>query len=838
MIEFGPMNGAEVRKYTRIILPLLGLITIASACSTGQTTADEVRSGLPKPGIKPAAPLIYTNHDSAEFLVAWENLYKGRPEISIDSAGASFEWVREQYFNPFSEKNKLAVRNLPTPNVVYQVRLQGENCSTFKTELVCTDKVNETVNIVYDILPPTAEVSGFESRGGKLLIKANITDNLSGVKASEVQVIIDNPGFGSNSKAIKICDNAQNCTDVRLKGDYDPFNQVMTVLPPKYDRRTGKIMVQGTINDVNDNIDIAKTKATAEQSVLPPMVFDLDKVKIKCDDPAFNGFDFKLTCTPKASDGRSTVTVTVMDKLGNKYSQEYEVEIPPLSRRKSDIFHSLLALAFLTDTALLRKVKGDRVRRERRMVLVEAVKNRNPVNVATAFDHLTKKDRKLFPDTVEEYNYLTSIDQLVREKKYAEALSRLKKTFKRKNPLLTIERDRLLNTIVIGITRAVSGSDWRMLQDGNVRNLLDFIASTRSNYQDYGFLWERINEKESVRDSITSTVIFYLVSMRKMGTKELRTFGLLDGQNLKKQMTALVQWGDFNSLGVFLDGLVNRGDAEKPRGRISQSTYQEVKTIVDSAEEVVRRSLEGKITQVEGTNDTVAATKILEEIKHTLSRYRLHSRHSDHIQAGIAYQERRMGVFRLIGEREEKLLTLARELSLPEKGIFMTRFKEDVINGLKRREFMAVFIKRSDEEVATFIDGYIALNIMPLTYLVGAGYSFVRDVFTPHDIAKPDRFVVAPYHVEGKLAMQYRDELFGLFLNEIYTKLSSEYKDAEKRYRVAYDKWISISDGATYGKPEVAFVNMFLREIGLSNFGLSHESLARWYINKLKLVGK
>ncbi|MFZ6034610.1 MAG: hypothetical protein ACOYUB_00455 [Patescibacteria group bacterium] len=551
------------KRFLRVMLPALGLMVIASCSSAPEPTVSQIRDSLPAPGISPASSQIYTNVPNAEVNVDTQNLYKDHPDAFMDGPG-NLEWKRAQWYNPFSPENRLVVSNLQAPNMVYTITLSGENCTPYKGELVCTAPIRQTVNVVYDTIPPEARVTGFEARGGELTIHAQVSDNLAGPAQESVDVTVKNPKLGKNRTKVNLCDNAGNCQDATVEGNYDPFTNVISMQRPRLDPQTGLITVSGTINNANENIDIAKTEVGAKQSILPQMAFGLDQVGLECGVPQFEGFSFNLTCKPRAVDGRSVVKVTIKDKLGNEYEQTYEVEIPPLSTEKAMLFHSLLALALVTDAGLYKKVKGDRVRRERRAKLASAVVNGNRAEMLAAKANLVKKDRKRFDHVVQDFNAFEKIEEEIIKGNPSGAILTLKGLYKRPPHFLHEKREELLMRSIGLIGRFLSEKDWRKLEEHGLKDTLNFLWSTLDK-PEYNFLWSAIAKEPGLKTVVLSALILYRGSSRKTreDLKETRIFygfGLNDPSNFFEYFGEMTQWGDFKSIESILAGLTGRAD--------------------------------------------------------------------------------------------------------------------------------------------------------------------------------------------------------------------------------------------------------------------------------------
>lgn len=608
------------KRFLRVMIPTLGLMVIASACSSApEPSVSEIRDGLPKPGIAPGTSLIYTNQPDTGFTVDTENLYKDHPDFIMSPEGATAEWVRENWFNPFSPKNKLQVTGLPIPNTTYTISLQGENCTKYKGDLVCTDPIKETVNIVYDTIPPQANVTGFESRGAALTIRAQISDNLSGPEDGNVEVTVKNPKIGNNSATVEICDNAENCTDATVEGSYDPFSKVISMQTPRLDPKTGLIVVSGTINNGNDNIDLSKTDVSAKQSLIPEMAFDLDKVGLDCGVPEFNGFNFNLTCEPKATDGRSIVKITIKDKLGNRYVESYEVEIPPLSRKKANLFYSLLTLAFLTDAGLFRKVRGDRVRRERRAALATALANGNRGEMIRAKNGLVKRDKKEFTHIDADFNMFEKAEAAILASDPVKAIVTIKDLYKRPPHLLSERREELLSRAIGLIKKDLREKDWKVLDEGKTKEVLNFIWTIFDN-ANYNFFWSRVGKIEGLKTLLVSAVLLSRSQIRGEGSLDFGDRRLFFGLGLNNPevffgyFNEMVQWGDYKTM----ERLIGMMAVKYMDKRVIQTAFEKL----DKEQEKVVSGLRREIDGVNKFPTTEERLRQVESIKAKVSRSR------------------------------------------------------------------------------------------------------------------------------------------------------------------------------------------------------------------------
>lgn len=606
------------KRFLRLVIPTLGLMVIASACSpTPEPSVDEIRNGLPRPGITPGTSLIYTNQPEAGFVINTENLYEDHPDFSMSPEGATAEWVRENWFNPFSPKNKLQVTGLPIPNTTYTIILQGENCTKYKGDLVCTDPIKQTVNIVYDTIPPQANVTGFESRGASLTVRAQISDNLSGPKDTDVEVTVKNPKLGNNSATVNICDNAENCTDATVEGIYDPFSQVINMQTPRLDPKTGLIVVSGSINNGNDNIDLSKTDVSAKQSWLPEMALDLDKIGLDCGVPEFNGFNFNLTCEPKATDGRSIVKITIKDKLGNKYVETYEVEIPPLSRKKANLFYSLLALAFLTDAGLYRKVRGDRVRRERRATLATALSKGNRGEMIKAKNRLVKRDKKEFTHIDADFNLFEKAEAAILAGDPIKAVVTIKDLYKRPPHLLSERREELLLRAIGLIKKSLSEKNWRELDNVKTKEVLNFIWTVFEN-ANYNFFWSRVSKVDGLKTTLVSAVLLLKSHIRGENGLDFSDRRLFFGLGLNNPevffgyFNEMIQWGDYKTM----ERLITMMSVKYMDKRVIQTALEKL----DKEQEKVISGFRNEMSGIDRFSTIADKLKQVENIKEKFSR--------------------------------------------------------------------------------------------------------------------------------------------------------------------------------------------------------------------------
>lgn len=835
----------EAKKWLKRVIPTsLGLLALA-ACSTSPVdgpTVEEIKSSMPQPKILTSENILYTQGNPIETIIDWENTCLNEtPVVAIAPTGPIMEWTRVAWLNPFSPKKKLKVSNF-TPNTGYDIQLSGVNCTQYAGEVINTDAAIETIKIIYDTIPPTAEVEQVVAQGGKLFLTARVTDNLSGPEEEIIQRVINNPAIGTNKADVNVCDLAGKCQKQTLEGNYDPFNQAVSMSIAKYDPNVDKIVIHGTIFDPNSNIDLAATDVNAKQSVtpLPSLPGDIDKMELDCSIKGINGFDFTFMCTPVRSDGRTIATIQLKDKVGHTYNQTFEVEIPPLSNKAVAMYYSLLALGFLTSSGLYTKVRSDRHRRERREELVASISSHERENVVNAFQKLTKKDRKKYIGTLETFNQLMNVRQLYSENKLVEALAQLKEINKKSNVLLEGEKDKILTTIIAKINKMVADRNWRSLEKPEIKVILDFLSMTRHN-RVYAFPWDRVENSKQAFDNLNGAVILYSIRNGKMNNGELAAYGMINKDKLKEILALVVQWGDFESVVAFVDKLVNKEGKRKTSVMIAHSTYTELRLIVDSMEEVTRRSLENKLKAISEINDFKQVFAGLEEFRKQYDKVRLYKINQKLINERVAFIEKRASILKVIGTREAEIIENAKKFGVLSEGILMKRIS-NVFDNLKSESLVPLFLGRKNEEIDAYICGMVALNAVPLAYFTGARYRFEGDIFTVDNIPNP-KFANVPYHVEGKFAQMYDDKIFRAFLADVFQRVTSEYVNPEKHHKssrvssVTYDLFIPIDDAATYGKADIKFVDSFLNSIGISPHP-NHKVITEWLATKLKLVAK
>ncbi len=834
----------EAKKWLRIAIPSLGLLALA-ACSTSPTNApsvEEIKRSMPQPKILTSENIFYTQGDPVETIIDWENTcFNETPRVAIAPTGPNMEWTRVDWLNPFSPKKKLKVSNF-TPNTGYDIQLSGVNCTQYGKEVINTDAAIETIKIIYDTIPPTAEVEQVVAQGGKLFLTARVTDNLSGPEEEIIQRVINNPAIGTNKADVNVCDLAGKCQKQTLEGDYYPFNQAVSMSVAKYDPNVDKIVIHGTIFDPNSNIDLEATGVNAKQSIspLPDLPGDIDKKELDCSIKGINGFDFTFICTPVRSDGKTIATVQLKDKVGHTYNQTFEVEIPPLSKKTANMYYLFVALSILASSGLTTKALSDRHRRIRRQELVAAISGHEKENVVNSFQRLTKKDRKKFANTLETFDQLTYVRQLYSENKIVEALAQLREVDGKRNILLEREKDKILTTIIARINKMVADRDWRTLEKSEVKVVLNFLSMTRHN-RVYAFLWDRVEKSEQAFDNLNGAVILHTIKGGKMNNGELAVYGMMKKDKLKEILTLIVQWGDYESVAAFIDRLVNKEGKRKTSVMLANSTYVEIKPIVDSMEEVTRRSLENKLKAIYEMNDFKQVFAGLEEFRKQYEKVRLYKVNQKMINERIAFIEKRANVLKIIGKRESEVTEYAKKMGVLSEGILMKRVS-NVFGNLKSERIVPLFIDRKNEEIDAYICGMVALNAVPLAYFTGARYRFEGDIFTVDNIPSP-KFANVPYHVEGKFAQMYDDKIFRAFLAEVYHRVTSEFVNPEKHHKsnrvssVTYDLFIPIDDAATYGKADIKFVDSFLNSIGMSP-SPNHRVITEWMATKLKLVAK
>lgn len=849
-------NLAEVKKYTRVMLPVLGLLVLSACSATDaqEPTVDQIKASIPKPSITLGTDRVYTKNPSTSFTVDWTNLYgSNSPDISISPNGPNLTWVNSDWYNPFSKKNKLQVDNLTDPNREYQITLSGENCTKYKEKLICTDMVQKTIDLIYDTIAPTAQVTGFESQDGRLIIHSRNSDNLSGPKEDTQDFVINNPQIGDNSISVNICDNADNCQNQSLTGKYDPFKRVINMERANLED-SGKIVIAGHINDPAGNIDLGQTQIKVKQDMqfgpigIPDMAFDLNKKTLQCDDVKFSGYDFVTTCTPVAREGKSEFTLTITDKAGNKYTERYQVEIPPLAQNKVNLFYTLLAASFITSSGLLAKVEGDRVMRNRRLDLIGAIKSRNDEAITEASSRLVKRDRKKYPDLMQDYDSFKSAEEAFYQENYIDTVRKLKEIFKKKNPFLKEVAEELLAKAVSKINSSIGKIEVTGFKKGRPAELVDFLTNTFFNSNEYGFFWEVVSKSLILRDNLFAAIMTHLMEGKAIRRKEFVAMGWSEQANLRAGITLLVsRWKNYRLILENLDRLVStEGKTGKP-GLITQSVYDSVRPIIDSEEEVVWRSIEQKMQKIPDIIDLSERTIKLEEIKKQLSQVGLYLRHSQFIEAGIQYREREMLVLQKIEDKKKQIIELAVQSGVPAKGFLMTKFNERIMSDIKNTAIISMLVNKDQDEIDAFMDAFILIHLTPLGFFVGAkDVKMASGLFQVDKIPPPDKKDLALYHSEGQLARKYSDPVFTVLLNEVYNRLTQDYNFCQKNHKsgkgkpISYELYIPVHDAGLYGEKELDFYKKYL-QILLINIIIGspmHREIIRFAETKLHLVAK
>lgn len=851
---------SELRKYTRIIIPILGTIALASCSSveSREPTVDEIKANIPKPQISPEKTVIYTRKPNTGFTVNWTNLYgeDSFPEVDISPEGTNFSWTHPDWFNPFTTKNKLKVEGLPEANEKYQITLSGENCTTYKGQLFCTDLLQKTVDVIYDTIPPTAQVTGFYSKDGKLYIQYQNFDNLAGPTESSSQTVIRSPKIGNNGVSVNVCDNAGNCQDQILLAAYDPFNRTINMEKARLEDN-GRIVISGYLNDPSGNIDLEATDISARQTIhlgpmgIPEMAMDLNKIGLNCTDPQFSGYHFTTECVPTGSTGRAHFKITVTDKVGNKYSEQYEVEVPPLDRSKANLFYAFLTTSFLSSASLLTKIRGDRVQRERRANLITAVKSRELPKVVDAASKLVKRDKKKFPNMVDDYNFFRSIEEDFFGSDFITAIKKLGELNKRNNPFIKDLTSELVEKIIAKIN-GILGQEVGVkgFNEPRIVQLVDFLTNILFNSGGYDFFWQVLEKSSVLKTNVLTAVMIHLMQNKAIRGKEAAILRWSDVEKLRKSITKLAEkWKNYQLIIENLEFLANINDPTGKPGKISRSIFDEVKKVIDSHEEVSWRSLEQKLRRIIETKGEIEGKKSqLEEVKMQFAEVRLYKSHHEFIKAGIEYTERELNVRSIISQKGKEVTELALKHDIPPKGPLMKKFQENVMSALNGTDVISILVNRSQAEAEVFILAYIVLHLMPLGFFVGAEKIQVNEqVLMIDKIPAPDKHDLVDYHSEGPLANKYKqDPLLMKILLELYTRFTQDYNQSRKNHKTSngksldYPEWIPLHDGAMYGKKEAEFI-MELFKAMLINFTVGvpmHRSLCRWTIDKLGLVAK
>lgn len=232
----------------------------------------------------------------------------------------------------------------------------GDKITTADNSICRTDTI--TTPIVSDITPPAASFAVTNSNA-QFAVDINVNDG-QGVGATKVVLdnntaeplvlavangstrFVFNPTPGINNIKGMACDALSNCISFDQTVDYQPVREVQT----EFRQENHSLKAALFIPDPNQNLDITKTKVTAEQERwltgmwwADPLACNVDSVSAQA-----GGQSINATC-PIPKFGRKTeITIQFMDKGGHMVTKKYPTELPSVPKaQRAVVWGAILA---------------------------------------------------------------------------------------------------------------------------------------------------------------------------------------------------------------------------------------------------------------------------------------------------------------------------------------------------------------------------------------------------------------------------------------------------------------------------------------------------------------
>lgn len=753
-------------------IPPATLLTLATLFLAGCSSKQEILESLSPPQINTGQEVYYTRIKNPTLWFAFANTNNLTLSISPDGkAKAEIDGLNQP-----TGKIRLT---LPKKNTVYTLQMTARNCDQPNNfNPICSEEVVQSLRIVRDNIPPNARITDVIAFNGGLKIKYVIDDTLSRPPDYEQFVFFDTPRLGKNTTKVTFSDMAGNTQTQTLEGNYDPFTSAVAIEIAEYDKVSKKILISGTIDNSGANLTAFGISGTQESF---PFTYSNS---VNCAEPIYpeghqGKYRFIASCSPTRDNGKVMMSFTLEDVWGNKMQENIKAAIPGLNKTNEVGFYAFWAAAFLSSGYMVARMRGKAYRFKRRGELKQAIAGGDPKLIDVAYSRLTRRDKREFQNPVPFLKVIKKAEFCLSRNNFTDCLRILERLFKRDAEPVRENRNNLLIRTINKINGILANRSLNSLNDHQIRPLIAFLFE-KIGGEDFEFLWESVDQLPSEKNNILPALTIYLMQKEKpkqeerqereiLRKKALR-LGLSDLNIVKERLPALLEFGDYQSLIEFFNDIDHLYLRQKHKTQLLQLREQ-----VSSTESAQYNNLIALLQAAELELNPQQQESQYNKLLEKLKQYRLATEHQNKIEARIKTRKEDKTFGEIVQKKQAEISTMADEHGIPLKGLLMAKIT-DAFNYILDQSSREILRKHTKEQINAFIDAVLALEIMPLSYFLGAssveldGKKLVISGLPPEN----DKYIPTAFHQDSQKYKQRDNDLLQL-MSDLILRIYYDY---------------------------------------------------------------